>query len=124
MKQVMRISMIALFLVFGAGCSEPTPPASPAEPAADVAPAAPQPEVAAPEPPPPQTAVPQAEIEKAAALHGVLHDTALSEDQKQEKADALMAANGWTEEAYQALLYDITADPPSRAAYVERTQPK
>jgi hypothetical protein len=79
--------------------------------------AAPVPEVAkAPEP-----AVPRAEIEKAAAVYKLVNDAALTDEQKEAQAAAQLQANGWTDEAYQALLYDIAQDPPSRAAYVELT---
>jgi hypothetical protein len=76
-----------------------------------------------PEPPKaPEPAVARPEIEKAAALFKVLHDAALADDRKTETAAAQMEANGWTEESYQALLYDIAQDAPSRAVYVELTQ--
>jgi hypothetical protein len=111
--------MTALFLVFVAGCSEPAPPppdekiAEPTEPLTAV--------VQVPEPPKPEQAVPQAEIEKAVSVYKVLNDAALSDEQKREQAAAQLQANGWTDEAYQALLYDIAQDQPSRAAYVELT---
>ncbi|MCK9462966.1 MAG: hypothetical protein M0R80_25370 [Proteobacteria bacterium] len=118
MKTVMCVSMTALFLVLVAGCSEPAPPpAEPDKPAPMLAPVAEIPKAPAP-------AVPQAEIEKAVGLYKVLNDAALSDEQKQEQAAAQLQANGWTEEAYQALLYDIAQDQPSRAAYVEMTGAK
>ena len=120
MKTVICVLMTALFLVLVAGCSEPAPPppdekiAEPAEPLTAV--------VQLPEPvKPPEQAVPQAEIEKAAGIYKVLNDAALSDEQKREQAAVQLQANGWTEEAYQALLYDIAQDQPSRAAYVELT---
>jgi len=123
MRTVICISMIASFLVLFAGCSEPAPPPPPVEPAA-VEPPAPPP-VVAPEPPKaPEPAVPRDQIEKAAGLYKVLNDAALADDQKQAQADAQLQANGWTQESYQALLYDIAQDPPSRAVYVELTGTK
>jgi hypothetical protein len=121
MKNIICISMIASFLILFAGCSEPAPPPPPPDEPAAVEPPAPPP-VAAPEPPKaPEPAVSKDQIEKAAGLYKVLNDAALPEDKKQEQATAQLQANGWTEESYQALLYDIAQDPPSRAAYVELT---
>ena len=122
MKTIIRIAMSALFLILFAGCSEPAAPVVPDEPVVKE----PRPilipvaeTVKAPEP-----AVPMADIDKAAGLYKVLNDAVLADEQKQEKAAALMAENGWTEESYQALLYDISQDAPSRAAYVGLTGAK
>jgi len=120
MTTITRILFVALSVVLWVGCSEPAAPVTPDEPiAAELHPAvAPPPEpVKAPEP-----AVAMAEIEKAAGLYKVLNAAALPDAQKQEKAAAQMEANGWTEESFQALLYDIAQDAPSRAAYVGLTQ--
>jgi hypothetical protein len=114
--------LVALSVVLWVGCSEPTPPAPPPEPAV----AEPQPMLAPLPAPPkaPEPAVAMADIEKAAGFYKLLNDAALPDKDKQEKAAAQMEANGWTEEAYQALLYDIAQDPLSRAAYVDLTQVK
>jgi len=124
MTTIMRMSLVALSVVLWVGCSEPAAPAVPDEPVV----AAPvlEPMVALPREPvkAPEPAVAMAEIEKAAGLYKVLNDAALADEQKQEKAAALMAENNWTEESYQALLYDIAQDAPSRAAYVGLTATK
>lgn len=61
--------------------------------------------------------VPKAEIEKAARFYAVLH-APMSDDERDKAVDAAMDANGWTAESYQALLYNIAQDPPSRAFYL------
>jgi PBP1b-binding outer membrane lipoprotein LpoB len=122
MTTIMRISLVALSVVLWVGCSEPAAPVVPDEPVV----AAPEPSVLPPPAPvkAPEPAVAMTEIQKAAGLYEVLNDAALPDAQKQEKAAAQMAANGWTQETYQALLYDIAQDPLSRAAYVGLTQPQ
>jgi hypothetical protein len=125
MTAISRLLLVALSVVLWIGCSEPAAPAAPdeqavAEPSGKRPMMAPRREpVKAPEP-----AVASAEIEKAAGLYKVLNDAALPDAQKREKVAAQMEANGWTEETYQALLYDIAQDAPSRAAYVGLTQAK
>jgi hypothetical protein len=126
MSIITRVFLVALSVVLWVGCGQPAAPVPPPDEPAAAAPHGLKISAAAiskPEPAP-ATAVAMAEIERAAELYKVLNDAAMPDEQKQATANARLEANGWTEEAYQALLYDIAQDPASRAAYVERTQPK
>jgi hypothetical protein len=126
MKTITRVFLVASSIVLWGGCSQPAAPVPPADKPVAAKPhglkvtAAVLPKAE----PAPVSAVAMAEIEKAAGVYRLLNDAALTDEQKQEKAAVQLEANGWTEESFQALLYDIALDPPSRAAYIERTASK
>ena len=111
MKNAIPFVMTALFLFLLAACGEPTAPAPPPETAA-----ADSAEL------PPLVAVPEAQILKAVEVYRVLHDESLDKAQRQDRAGALLAANGWTEDSYRDLLYDISAHPVSRESYLKDLQ--
>ena len=129
----MRISIhaivIVLALLVAAGCNKPTTPEPVPEGPAPEQPAEQPPE--AEEQPPaeeetettPDMAVSKADIEKAAEVHQVLHDEARDEADKQNQVEYLLDKNGWDEEAYLVMLYDITQDPVSRAYYIDLIAP-
>jgi hypothetical protein len=108
MKNAIPLVMAALFLLPLAACEEPAAPTP--EPAAAIA--------EQPAELPPVVAVPEADILKAVEVYKALHDDSLDLTQKQDRVTALLEANGWTEQAYRDMLYDISAHPASRETYV------
>jgi hypothetical protein len=109
MKTAITFAVSALFLLSLAACEDPAAPTAPEAPAAaaDLADL------------PPAVAVPEADLLKAAEVYKVLHDSSLDTAQKQERANAMLSANGWTEETYSDLLFDISAHPASRERYLQ-----
>jgi hypothetical protein len=123
MRSITRTLLVALSVVLWVGCSEPAAPADEPVAAKPVFPKLAAAKILTAEPVP-VTAVDMADIEKAAEIYKVLNDAAMLDEQKQATTNARLEANGWTEESFQALLYEIAQDPLSRAAYIERTGTK
>lgn len=110
MKNAIPLVVTWLFLVPLAACeTPPEPDPAPLAPAATAEPA----EL------PPEVAVPEADILKAAEIYKALHDDGLDEAQQQDRAAALMTNAGWSEDRYSALMFDISAHPASREAYLK-----
>ncbi len=124
MKIINNIAVLALTAGLMAGCNKPTTPEPQPEQAPVEAPPVETPPVAA-EPEQPETpdmAVPKVDVEKAAEAYKVLHDESMPTQDKQNRISALMKDNGWDQDGYLALIYDITQDPVSRAYYVDLLQ--
>ena len=121
MKTINIVTVAFLGAILFAGCdNKPAKALPPPEPAVVEAP--PPVVEAPPVEQAPDMAVSKADVEKAAGLYKVLHDDAADAAAKQSSAIAMMEANGWTEDAYLSLLYDITQDPVSRAYYIDLLQ--
>lgn len=129
MNNIARITIMAVAVLMWTGCNKPTTPEPVDEPTGAQETEQTPPVVAEEEEQAeeeeaetPDMAVAKKDVERAAELYRVLHNDNLGDDDKENQLLALMERNGWDEDAYLTMVYDITQDPVSRAYYIDLLQ--